>query len=593
MATSSSPVRTDIRGALFGLAVGSASASLITLGGTPMQFLLSIESVAASAVIHTALTTLAVVLICRSADLSRHGVASLAVSGMYSGLLCWILGPLTFGPLVRGEAPTWSVVAVGDAFPALVTQVLMGALIGLGIAVLRPEPTIDLRTPDSVAAEPRTRVVVLGGGFGGVAVAQQLGRDFGADPEVDVALVSMTNSLLFTPMLAEVAGSSLDGRHISAPLRAACPQARVLRLRAEGVDVGMQSVLLRDPDTDDITVLQYDHLVFALGSVPNFRDIDGLEEHAFTLKTLADAGRLRNHVIRQLERADGVSNRAERARLLTFVVAGGGFAGTETIAELFDLAHGVIRSYPNIDPAELRFILVHSQQRILPEISDELARYSLRSLKARGIQFRLGERVIGADAESVFLGGGERIHNATLVWTAGNRPSSVLSSMRCEVDASGRLITDPWLRLSGHENLWAVGDCALIASRSEVHGFCPPTAQHAQRQGSVVGKNIAASITGRDLQPFEFKTKGILVALGHRTAVAEVGRLRFSGVLAWLMWRAIYLAKLPGLEKRLRVFLDWSVDLVAPRDTVLTDADESQPVRPSQLTVPSEDGTQT
>jgi NADH dehydrogenase len=280
---------------------------------------------------------------------------------------------------------------------------------------------------------------------------------------------------------------------------------------------------------------------------------------------------LRNHVIGLLERADVEVDEDKRRRQLTFVVAGGGFAGTELIAELCDLVHGVRRYYPRIPAAELRFVLVHSRDRILPELSPELADYALRKLQARSIQFMLNARVSGATPDEVLLQDGRSVPTRTLVWTAGNRPNPLLQTVVCERDRTGAVLTDSTLRVQGLPNVWAVGDCAQIPNPDDEGRPYPPTAQHALRQGKVAAENIAAVMHGRSPRPFRFRLLGLLVGLGHRTAAAEIQGRRFSGLLAWFMWRGIYLSKLPGLEKKLRVLLDWTIDLFFPRDIVLTD----------------------
>jgi NADH dehydrogenase len=310
--------------------------------------------------------------------------------------------------------------------------------------------------------------------------------------------------------------------------------------------------------------------VLALGSIPDYRGLPGLEEHAFTLKTLEDAMRLRNHVISLLERADVEPDPEERQRQLTFVVAGGGFAGTETVAELFDLAHDVLRYYPRIDPAELRFMLVHSRDRILPELSQALGDYSRGKLEDRGITCVLNARVAEATAEAVVLQDGRTIDTRTLVWTAGNQPNPLLATLPHELNRRGAIVTDETMRVVGVDDVWAVGDCAQIPDPHHEGEFYPPTAQHALRQGKVVAENVVAALKGRAPKPFRFRTLGLLVALGHRTGAAEIQGRRFSGLLAWLLWRSIYLSKLPGLEKKVRVMLDWTIDLFFPRDIVLT-----------------------
>lgn len=332
--------------------------------------------------------------------------------------------------------------------------------------------------------------------------------------------------------------------------------------------------------------------------MPHFLGLPGVQEHSTTLKDLGDATELREKVIGLLERADHRSAAlAERSRLLTFVVAGGGFAGTEVIAELFDLVHGVLHYFPEITPDEPRFVLVHAQDRILPELSAELGAYALDRLQARGIEFRLGVGVAEASEGDVLLSDGERIETRTFVWTAGNRPSPLLTMVGGDRARNGALVTDPQLRAGGLEGVWAVGDCARIPDPDSDGSPFPPTAQHALRQGKFVADNITAVVAGRAPAVFRFRAIGVLVALGHRTAAAEIRGRRFSGLAAWLMWRGIYLAKLPGIEKRVRVLLDWILDLVFPRDIVLArrqSPGSATPVREDTRTLTGQDSlTQT
>ena len=301
-----------------------------------------------------------------------------------------------------------------------------------------------------------------------------------------------------------------------------------------------------------------------------------MEEHAFTLKSLDDATRLRNHVIAQLEQADVNPDSQERRRQLAFVVAGGGFAGTEMIAELFDLVHNVLRYFPNIRREELRFVLVHSRDRILPEISEGLADYALQKLQRRGIEFVLNARVAGATADAVLVQDAPEIPARTVVWTAGNQPNPLLATLPCERNRAGAVIADSTLNLKGFTNIWVVGDCGQIPDPDRDGAPYPPTAQHAIRQGKAAASNIAKAMEGKPLKPFRFRTLGMLVPLGRRTGVAEIRGLRFSGLLAWLMWRGIYLGLLPGVEKKVRVLFDWVIDLFFPRDIVLT-ADAETP----------------
>ena len=516
----------------------------------------------------------------------RLGYAPMLSSGVLYGLLWWILGPLTLVPALAGRGPTWTIQEADALLPSLVGHVLYGALTGLSYYAL---VTLYLRRAPEAATEPVlaegpvTRVVILGGGFGGVGTAQRLEQLYSRDATLEITLVSQSNYLLFTPMLAEVASSGLEAQHISAPVRAALPRTRFRRAEVTAIHPITQIVRVRATPSAPEEVLPYDHLVLALGSIPNFYDLPGLEAHSFTLKTLQDATLLRNHVIALLERADVEPDPEVRRRQLTFAVAGGGFAGTEMIAELLDLVHGVLHYYPNIGTGELRFVLIHSGNRILPELSPGLADYALSKLEARGIEFKLNTRVAGATEEAVLLADGGRVPTHTLIWTAGNQPHPMLQSLPCERNRAGAVIAEGTLQVKGFTNIWAVGDCAQIPDALNEGKPAPPTAQHALREGRVVAENVAALQRGQPLRPFAFRALGTLVALGHRTAVAEVRGWKFSGFLAWFMWRTVYLSKLPGLEKKLRVALDWTLDLFFPRDIALTS--QSTPTLPQTLGV--------
>ena len=491
--------------------------------------------------------------------------------GLLYGLLWWIAGPLTLTSLLHGDGPTWSLAEAVAAFPGLIAHLLYGGAIGGTFYILTSAYTrrYPAPPPTSVGA-PATHLLILGGGFGGVTAAQRLEHLLMRDRTVQITLVSQSNYLLFTPLLAEVAASGLEARHISAPVRAALSRTQFRRAEVESIDVQAQVVCVRSTPTSSVESLRYDHLILALGSVPNYYGLPGLEAHTFALKALNDATLLRNHVIALLEQADVEPNPVERARQLTFVVAGGGFAGTEVIAELFDLVHSVRRFYPRIQLADLRFVLVHSGARILPELSSALAEYAQRKLEARGIEFLLNTRVAAAKADAVTLIGGREIPTRTIVWTAGNQPHPLLQTLPSERNEAGVVRAASSLQVNGLRNVWAVGDCAQIPDGYSGGKSCPPTAQHAIRQGAVVAENVVAALRRRRPKPFRFRIIAVLVALGHRTAVAEVRGWRFSGFLAWFMWRTVYLSKLPGFEKKVRVALDWTLDFFFTRDTVLT-----------------------
>jgi NADH dehydrogenase len=426
-------------------------------------------------------------------------------------------------------------------------------------------------TPAPPPVTPQ-QIVILGGGFAGVTTAEKLEHVFGADRSVSFTLVSEANALLFTPMLAEVAASSLEPTHISSPLRTSLRRTNVVRRRVMAIDLNKRCVYL-EPDplarADESNELPFDQLVLALGSVSNYLGMKGVEENAFDFKTLLDAIRIRNHVIDMFERADRETDPETRQALVTFVIAGGGFAGVELAGGLNDFARGVLVYYPHIPPEAIKIILVHSRETILPELSESLGQYALERMAERGVTFKLKVRLADARPGVVVLSSGEEIRTETLVWTAGVRPNPVLQTLPVERDKRGAVVVDSALAVPSHPGLWAVGDCAAITD-AKTGQPCPPTAQFALREAYTLAHNIHASLRRRPLKPFHFNAIGVLCVVGHHTACAEIKGFRFSGLLAWLMWRGIYLAKLPSLERQVRVLVDWLIELFFPRDIVQT-----------------------
>jgi NADH dehydrogenase len=331
------------------------------------------------------------------------------------------------------------------------------------------------------------------------------------------------------------------------------------------IDLPNKRVLISRGYRNDSKQIDYDHLVIALGSITNFYDLPDLAELAVTMKSLRDAIQLRGQILRYLEEANSECNPTDRQSLLTFVVAGGGFAGVETVAALNDFVREALPFYPNLCEDMLRVILVHSGPAILPELGESLGRYTEKVLARRGVEIRLKTRVKSVTESEVFLADGAAIPSRTLVWTAGIVPSPLIFSLPCAKER-GRIRVNQFLQVSDWPDVWAVGDCAFVPDIRKSGKSHPPTAQHAIHEGKVVAQNIVAVLWGHRLKPFSFRTIGLLASIGRRTGVARIFGFNFSGFFAWWMWRTIYLSKLPGLDKKVRVAFDWTLDLLFPKD---------------------------
>lgn len=413
----------------------------------------------------------------------------------------------------------------------------------------------------------KTNVVILGGGFAGIYAAICLEKTLAREQDVDVTLVNRDNFFLFTPMLHEVAGSDLDITHIVAPIRKLLRHVRFFDGLVESIDLEAKRVTVSHGiHTTHAHALEYDHLILALGSVTNFYNLRGLKDRALTMRTLGDAIHLRNQMLAHLEEADFECCDELREPLLTFVVAGGGFAGVETIAVVNDFVREVIGFYPHLKESMLRVVLVHSGPVVLPELSVKLGQYVQKKLTERKVEIRLNTRVKEVSDDGVVLSDNTFISTHMLVWTAGTSANPLLDSLPC-VKEWDRVMVNDYLEVPDWPGVWALGDCASVPDRKR-GGHYPPTAQHACRAAKVVADNITAVVKGGRKRQFSYTSMGQLVAIGRRTGVANIMGRNFSGFFAWWLWRTIYLSKLPGFEKKLRVALDWTLDLLFSKDLV-------------------------
>ena len=414
-------------------------------------------------------------------------------------------------------------------------------------------------------------VVIAGGGFAGAYCAKALGAAFKkSEGERRIALVAERNVLVFQPMIPEVAGSSLAAADVVNPLRQFCRGVNVLQGTIQKIDWATKTLILDGGRFTRDHKVGFGHLVLALGSVTDMSAVPGMPEYGWPMRDLSDALRLRSALINRLEEANLVEDPAIRLRLLTFVVVGGGYTGVETAGQIFDFIRQAHRFYANLRASPLRVVLIHSGKELLAEIGPELGAYAREVLEKRGVEIRLNTKVTAVTASRVMLSDGSAIEANTVVTSIGNAPNPVVMDLCKQIGIEaprGRVPTDPTMRVAGLPNLWAAGDGASVPwdDKGEVK-VSPQTAQFAFRQGTLLGKNIRRVLIGAEPQPFKYRYMGQLATIGDRAAVAEILGMHFKGFIAWWMWRTIYLAKLPGVRRKLRVMIDWTFDLIFPRD---------------------------
>ena len=426
-------------------------------------------------------------------------------------------------------------------------------------------------------ARNKKKIVILGGGFAGVECARQLESHFGNDSEIELVLVSEDNFLLFTPMLPQVASGMIETRHIVMPIRAICHKTKFYEGRVKNVDPFGKLVTLWGTGEKRGISIHYDYLVVALGSETNFFGMADVEKNAYTMKTLNDAVMLRNRIIDMLEQAENETDPILRKSFLTFVIVGGGFAGIETAGELMDLLLDARKHYPTIHREDIKVIVLEALPMILPGFNEKLAKFAKQKMVERGIDIRLKTAVTSFDGtevtvksldvytkDSVDESKIDVIRTKTLVWTAGVTPVNTVKRSMLKTD-KGKVIVNDFLEVPEFSGVFAIGDCALLMDPQINRPFAP-TAQLAEAQAKTAAHNLNALIKNLEKEKFQFQSKGQMAIIGKRTGIATFLGMNISGLLAWLIWRNVYLSKIALPDKKVRVFLDWTIDLFFDRD---------------------------
>jgi len=418
------------------------------------------------------------------------------------------------------------------------------------------------------------QVVIAGGGFGGFYAARALERLLPAQ-SAHVTLVNDANFMLYTPLLPGAAGATLDPRHVVVALRSQLRRTDLVIGSVTGADPAGRTLGVRRIDGQHLDIA-YDQLIVALGSVSRTLPIPGLGEHATGFKSLSDAIALRNQVLSCLDIAESLEDPALRAEYLGFVFVGAGYAGVEGLSELQDFAAQAIELYPRCAAQGMRWVLIEARERIMQEVPASLSEFAERELRGRGIEVRTATTLRELSASAATLADGETIAARTVVWTAGVKPSPATARLGLPLDREGRVVVDATMRVddrvpgavrsTGGAGVWAIGDCAAVPDASRPGQPCPPTAQHAIRQGRLVARNVAATLAGGSARPFRYRTKGVVAELGSRQAVAITLGIRWRGMPAWLIARTYHLLLMPGVGRRLRLLVDWNVALAFGRD---------------------------
>jgi len=423
----------------------------------------------------------------------------------------------------------------------------------------------------------KKKIVILGSGFAAVECAKKLENEFGNDPEIELVMIGEDNFLLFTPMLPQVASGMIETRHIVFPIRTICKKTKFYEGRIKNIDPYGKLVTIWGTGDKRSISIHYDFLIVALGSETNFFGMADVEKNAYTMKTLNDAVMLRNRIIDMLEQAENETNPILRKSFLNFVVVGGGFAGIETAGELMDLLLDVRKYYPSIQKDDLKVIVLEAMGEILPGFNKKLASFAKQKLKERGIDIQLKKAVTSFDGNEVTIKTLDEtpkdsidqseinsIITKTLIWTAGITPVNTIKRSMFKTE-KGKIVINNFLEVPKFPGVFAIGDCALFVDPITNRPF-PPTAQIAEAQAKMAAKNLISLIKNSEKEKFVYHSKGQLAIIGKRTGIATFLGMNISGFLAWLIWRNVYLSKIPTFDKKTRVFLDWIIDLFFDRD---------------------------
>jgi NADH:ubiquinone reductase (H+-translocating) len=410
------------------------------------------------------------------------------------------------------------------------------------------------------------RIVIAGGGYVGMYTALRLQQRLRRG-EAKVTLIDPRSTMTYQPFLPEAAAGSLEPRHVVVPLRRTLRHCNIITARVASIDHARHTLRVEPPESEPYD-LPYDELVVAMGSISRTLPIPGLAEHGMGFKQIEEAIALRNHVLDRLDLAASVVDGKARQAALTFVFVGGGYAGVEALGEIEDMARYATRYYDTINEGDLRFVLVEAMGRILPEVGPDMGRYTVRRLQDRGIEVRLNTRLESATGRHIVLSDGDEFDADTLVWTAGVKATPVLGDSDLPLDEKGRVRAHPDLRVDGADHVWTAGDNAAVPDLTNPGEFCTPSAQHAVRQAKVLADNIIASLRGKPLTEYKHKHAGSVASLGLHKGVAQVYGVKLRGFPAWFMHRTYHMSRMPTLNKKVRVVLDWTLSLFFKRDVV-------------------------